>query len=114
MKKFRCCFLTNHLKRDKVRYYREWLSGYGWGVMLSYDTVLAHSAKEAQKMGAADMYAADKSFEYCCRVKKEHLELHLEELSELYGHQERHAGDDPPPDERWWKRLIQSYKDYLC
>jgi len=121
MKKFRCCFLTNHLKRDKVKYYREWMSGYGWGVMLAYDTIMAHSEKEARSINAGDMYAADFSFEYCYRVKKEHLHLDDNYLSEIYGHQESGDrllyGGDPEPSkwayERWVKRLIQSYKDYL-
>ena len=101
-------------------YYREWLSCHGWGVMLSYDTIMAYSSGDAQRHPAGNHYAIDNSFEFCYRVKKEHLHLNIEQLSELYGHQELgkgilyggvHGGEWPY--KRWLKRLIQSYKDYI-
>ena len=119
MNKFRCCFLTGHY--NKKMYYREWLSGCGWGVMLSYDTIMAYSSGDAQRHPAANHYAIDKSFEFCYPVKKEHLHLDIEQLQELYGHQELgkgilYGGDKTPhkfPYKKWLKRLIPFYKDYL-
>ncbi len=70
------------------KYYREWLSSHGWGVMLSYDTVMAYSKNHASKDKPFNMYAYEKTFECIEPVKEEHLHLNDEELSKLYGRQE--------------------------
>lgn len=70
-------------KRKPKRYYREYLSQWGWGVMVAYDTVTAKSKKEASKFPKRQPYCD--SFELITKVKKEHLELSDEKLSELYG-----------------------------
>jgi len=67
------------------RYYREWMSQCGWGVMLDYDTVMAKSARTASKNKPFNMYG--NSFEHVIKVKKKHLYLNDEELSKLYGEQ---------------------------
>lgn len=71
--------------RKKKKYYREWLSSCGWGVMLDYDSVMAYSKSDASKNKSGNMYAYDKSFEHIIKVKDEHLQLNDEELSKIYG-----------------------------
>jgi hypothetical protein len=73
--------------RRKKRYYREWLSQHGWGVMISYDTVMARTKRES-KTPVAGMYDPDKSFEFIMKVPKKHLHMTDEELSKIYGHKE--------------------------
>ena len=70
--------------RRYKKYYREWLSCHGWGVMISYDTVMARSKREANSP-VNGMYAADQSFELIMRVPKKHLNMTDEELSKIYG-----------------------------
>ena len=70
------------------KFYREWLSQCGWGVMLEYDTVFAKSEVDASKNKPFGMYSYDKSFEHIIKVKKEHIHLSNEELSKVYGEQE--------------------------
>lgn len=70
--------------RRYKKYYREWLSTHGWGVMISYDTVMARSKREANSP-VSGMYAADQSFELIMRVPKKHLNMTDEELSKIYG-----------------------------
>ncbi len=71
------------------RYYREYLSSWGSGVMLAYDTVMAYSVAEASiQKPAGGMYAYDESFECIEKVKKEHLDLNDHELSKIYGAEE--------------------------
>lgn len=72
----------------KRKYYREWLSQCGWGVMLDYDTVMAYGKYDASKSKPFGMYSHDKSFEHIQRVKKKHLDLLDHELSHLYGGKE--------------------------
>lgn len=73
-------------KRVPKRYYREYLSCWGWGVMLAYDTMMAKNKKEASKFPQRHPYCD--SFELITEVKKEHLRLSDEELSKIYGEQE--------------------------
>ena len=70
------------------RYYREYLSSWGYGVMMAYDTVMAYNVTEASNEKPNGMYAYDQSFESIELVKKEHLELSDEKLSKLYGAEE--------------------------
>lgn len=73
-------------KKHKKRYYREWLSSWGWGVMMAYDTVMAYSKRQASEMNEKlSMYAYDRSFETVVKVKKEHLHMTNEQLSKIYG-----------------------------
>lgn len=74
-------------KIKKKRYYREWLSSWGWGVMLSFDTVMAKNKKEASEP-VGGMYAYDQSFETIKKVEKKHLHLSDYELSKIYGYKE--------------------------
>lgn len=71
--------------RKPKKYYREYMSQCGWGVMLGYDTIMATSKRKAAKHHPTSMYASDKSFELITKVKKEHLHLSDEEVSKLYG-----------------------------
>ena len=68
------------------RYYREYLSCWGYGVMLGYDTVMAENKTEASKFPQWCSYCDD--FELITKVKKEHLHLSDDELSKLYGEKE--------------------------
>ena len=52
--------------------------------MISYDTVMARSKREANRP-VNNMYAADQSFELIMKVPKKHLHLTDEELSKIYG-----------------------------
>ena len=79
--------LKNLLKEK--RYYREWLTSVGWGVMLNYDTVRASTKRAASKKNKpSSMYAYDRSFERVEKVKEEHLHLTDVELSNIYGEKE--------------------------
>jgi len=71
--------------RRKKLYYREWMSSYGWGVMLSYDVVAAYSKRDAKKHKPFSMYSYDKLFETIEKVKKKHSHMTDEELSKIYG-----------------------------
>lgn len=84
-------YLIHHVLFDddtpakKKKYYREWMMECGWGVMLGYDTVMAHSKWDARMMGAKQMYSDDNVFECITKVKKKHLKLTNDELSKIYG-----------------------------
>ena len=75
------------------KYYREWLTCHGWGVMMGYDSVWATSVKEAAKDEPADAYTcieyAERNYlgyyECVIKIEDEHLDLTDEELSKIYG-----------------------------
>ena len=75
-----------HKKLKQYKYYREWLSSCGYGVMMKYDTIWAESKYMASIiMKPSDMYAYDKKFDSVTKVKEKDLELTDEELSKRYG-----------------------------
>ena len=73
--------------KEKIRYYREYLGAWGWGVMLAYDTVEAYSRSDARTKPQWSPYVRG-DFELITPVKKEHLDMTDEELSKIYGQQE--------------------------
>jgi len=77
-----------HEKCDEIRYYREWMSQCGWGVMIEYDTVMAKDRWKATESKPFGMYACDKSFECIIEVDEKHLHLNDEKLSKIYGESE--------------------------
>lgn len=71
------------------RYYREWLRGAGWGVMLAFDTIYASSKCHAIASKPYGMYSYNESFEYVKKVKRKHSHLSDIELSKIYGEKEK-------------------------
>jgi hypothetical protein len=71
------------------KYYREWLVGWGYGVMLAYDTVMAYSPADAREKPVRwSHYSYHKDFETVEKVKKKHLNMTDAELSKIYGKEE--------------------------
>jgi hypothetical protein len=74
-------------KKRLKRYYREYTSAWGWGVMEAYDTVWTHSREEAIQEPMRSRYGRDNeaALDYIIEVPKDQLNLTDEELSKMYG-----------------------------
>jgi hypothetical protein len=81
--------MLNLFKKEKPlkRYYREYTSECGWGVMEAYDTVWSKSKKEAIQKPMRSRYGRDNeaALDYIIEVPKDQLSLSDEELSKIYG-----------------------------
>jgi len=82
-------FLFKARKTKVYRFYREYLACWGWGVMCKYDSVWAKNSSHARTFPQSHEYIKG-DYEGVWKVKREHLHMTDDQLSELYGlrHQE--------------------------
>lgn len=74
-------------QRKLHKYYREYTSEWGWGVMRSFDTVMAKNREEAINMPMRSRYGYSNAvaLDLIVKLPKKHWNLSNEELEKIYG-----------------------------